>query len=245
MKLLIGCDEVFDILTRGPFPTGNDSDAAVEHHLRCCHDCRQLAEALRPAVALFHECLSDDEVRSLPEYHGAVQPLGDVQVRRLPQDITELQLPQDVLGVAPGLSVRGPRSQSERRTLLMQGFAAIVVSAAVILLVVSFGNALRDLRRSSTAPGSGPWETTAASPFTSQEKARLLLGLKLPAACWLGSDLQVQGTGGFEQQLALALERYEVACCTRCHADNAGHSQLPPLHQVATLQKSCLICHKG
>lgn len=232
MKLLIGCDEVFDILTRGPFPSGSESDPAVEHHLRCCHDCRQLAEALRPAVAMFHECLSDEEVRSLPEYHGDVQPLGNPHARRLPRDITELRLPAEV-------SARDRHPPADRRSLLAQGFVAIMLSAAVVLLAVSFGSTLRGMRQ---GPPAGEF---AASPLSSQERARLLLSLKLPAACWLGSDLQLQGSAGFEQQLALALERYEVACCTRCHADQEGTARVAPLPQVATLQKSCLVCHKG
>jgi hypothetical protein len=32
MKLLMNCDQVFDVLTRGPFPTGEPSDEPVEHH---------------------------------------------------------------------------------------------------------------------------------------------------------------------------------------------------------------------
>ena len=65
-KLLLNCDQVFDVLTRGPFPTGSPDDEGVEHHLRACHDCRQLAEALRPAVSLLHEAVAADEALDLP-----------------------------------------------------------------------------------------------------------------------------------------------------------------------------------
>ncbi len=44
----------------------------MERHLRACHECRQLAEALRPAVALLHEAVAADEAQSLPEYQGAL-----------------------------------------------------------------------------------------------------------------------------------------------------------------------------
>ena len=244
MKLLIHCDEVFDILTRGPFPSGSESDPAVEHHLRCCHDCRQLAEALRPAVALFHECLSDDEVRSLPEYHGDVVPLAQPHTRRLPRQIAEVRMP-------PEIASRDRHPPADRRSLLVQGFVAIMLSAAVILLAISFGSSLRGLHHSPSSGGPGNWETTNASPLSSQEKARLLLALKLPAACWLGTDLHTEGSHGFEQQLALALERHEIACCTRCHAEKpnspnaAVHQTASSQRQFATLQKSCLVCHKG
>ncbi|MBC8353385.1 MAG: hypothetical protein H8E66_15410 [Planctomycetes bacterium] len=75
MKAVFTCDDVFDILTREPFPSGGADDEIVESHLAVCHDCRQLAEAFRPAVGLFHESLSagiDDE---LPSYRGRLQPI--------------------------------------------------------------------------------------------------------------------------------------------------------------------------
>jgi hypothetical protein len=62
-KLLLNCDQVFDVLTRGPFPSGDETDQPVESHLRACHDCRQLAEALQPAVYLLHESLSAQRLR--------------------------------------------------------------------------------------------------------------------------------------------------------------------------------------
>jgi organic hydroperoxide reductase OsmC/OhrA len=68
MKTVIDCDGVFEILTRAPFPTGSGCDGAVEAHLGVCHECRRLAEALRPAIGLFHESLEHSE--SLPEYDG-------------------------------------------------------------------------------------------------------------------------------------------------------------------------------
>src|SRR5262249_49164379 len=64
--------QVFEVLTRGPFPTGDPEDDAVERHLHACHECRQLAEALRPAVALLHEAISNDDAMDLPEYQGAL-----------------------------------------------------------------------------------------------------------------------------------------------------------------------------
>ena len=71
-QLLVSCDQVFDVLTRGPFPTGAASDEGVEQHLRACHECRQLAEALRPAVALMHEAVSAEQAIDLPGYQGSL-----------------------------------------------------------------------------------------------------------------------------------------------------------------------------
>ena len=75
MKLLLNCDDVFERLTRGPFPGDEDDgsaeeDTAVETHLQACHECRQLAEALRPAVELLHEAYPEATEAALPAYHG-------------------------------------------------------------------------------------------------------------------------------------------------------------------------------
>ncbi len=68
----MNCDQVFDILTRGPFPTGTACDAGVETHLNACPECRRLAEALRPAIELFQEAIGPEESRDLPGYWCAV-----------------------------------------------------------------------------------------------------------------------------------------------------------------------------
>lgn len=62
-KALLDCDRVFERLTRGPFPASvpTDEETLVADHLAACHDCRRLAEALRPAVDLLHEVRSTDE----------------------------------------------------------------------------------------------------------------------------------------------------------------------------------------
>ncbi len=67
------CDDVFDILTRGPFPSGAAAeDEQVEQHLARCAECRRLATALRPAVELFQEAIEPDESSDLPGYRGRV-----------------------------------------------------------------------------------------------------------------------------------------------------------------------------
>lgn len=70
------CNAVFNILTRGPFPSGAPEDQQVERHLETCHDCWRLAEALRPAADLFHESISPAESRTLPGYWGDATPPG-------------------------------------------------------------------------------------------------------------------------------------------------------------------------
>ncbi|WP_425395938.1 hypothetical protein [Aeoliella sp.] len=68
------CDQVFMVLTSGPFPTGDASDVAVEEHLERCTDCWRFAEALRPAHDLFEEAVPASEGRDLPGYWGDAIP---------------------------------------------------------------------------------------------------------------------------------------------------------------------------
>src|SRR5688572_20560652 len=62
------CDRVYAILTRGPFPSGEVTDVAVEIHLAHCAECRRLAEALRPLDRRPHE--ASPEASQLPGYRG-------------------------------------------------------------------------------------------------------------------------------------------------------------------------------
>jgi hypothetical protein len=71
------CDQVFMILTRGPFPSGDPSDEQVEDHLETCADCWRLAEALRPAghsLGGFQEAVPTAECQDLPGYWGDARP---------------------------------------------------------------------------------------------------------------------------------------------------------------------------
>lgn len=77
MRAVFTCDDVFDVLTREPFPSGSADDEFVESHLAVCHECRQLAEAFRPAVGLFHESMAVESNDELPMYCGRLLPIID------------------------------------------------------------------------------------------------------------------------------------------------------------------------
>ncbi len=79
----MNCDYVFEILTRGPFPTGEPHDQAVEQHLAVCHECRQLAAALEPAVDMIHESLSSEA--ELPQYTGTATAADVAVMQRIQQ----------------------------------------------------------------------------------------------------------------------------------------------------------------
>lgn len=83
------CDRVFMELTRGPFPAGAPTDAAVEAHLERCVDCWRFAEALRPAHPdQLEEGVPAGEAADLPGYWG----LEDQQTRQAHHQVRTLVL---------------------------------------------------------------------------------------------------------------------------------------------------------
>src|SRR2546429_8857942 len=87
------CDQVFMILTRGPFPTGEAWDEEVESHLETCSDCWRLAEALRPALEVFQEAVPPAEGRDLPGYWGDARP-ASVKVAQMVKRSTKTAIAQ-------------------------------------------------------------------------------------------------------------------------------------------------------
>ncbi|HJQ79329.1 MAG TPA: hypothetical protein VJ828_05205 [Lacipirellulaceae bacterium] len=133
------CDQVFMILTRGPFPTGAACDEDVEAHLETCGDCWRLAEALRPALEVFQEAVPPAESRDLPGYWGDARPASAVM-----SDLAN--------GAGRTLVARGVRRRAPARELLMYGpqtgvssevFRAIAVAATLTAAAVSFVLLLR------------------------------------------------------------------------------------------------------
>ena len=133
------CDQVFMILTRGPFPTGEAWDEQVEAHLETCADCWRLAEALRPALEVFQEAVPPAESRDLPGYWGDARPAAAI-LGELTQAATRTAL-------APGVrqtqrSYRNyPRQPlaSEFSTDILRAIAfAATVTAAALTLVSLF-----------------------------------------------------------------------------------------------------------
>jgi hypothetical protein len=230
MKLLLSCDDVFERLTRGPFPAPNAidravdrADEAVDDHLRVCYECRQLAEALRPAVELLHESYSDTPADpTLPMYRGEPYPLA--------------RTPEEAAVMIERASPSG---------LMAAWIRAGHVTAACLLGIV-MGCIL-----------AGGWiSPDAKTPYDSQESmargvtsegasdlrgaaslaALKLQALKLQEVCW-------SPTGSASSAVAASVgtaEEATASCCTDCHSATA--SQAKGI-DVARLQLACMACH--
>lgn len=122
------CDQVFMILTRGPFPTGEPWDEEVETHLETCADCWRLAEALRPALEVFQEAVPPAEGRDLPGYWGDARPASSTA--------TQLANRTSRTAVAAGIprvrqTYRNYPSQPLTIALSADVFRAIAIAAMV------------------------------------------------------------------------------------------------------------------
>jgi hypothetical protein len=249
-RLLLNCDQVFDVLTRGPFPTGEPEDEAVEQHLRACHECRQLAEALRPAVSLLHEAVSADQAVDLPEYQGSL-PHAESQRR-----LSVVRLAAAIRPAHPDRESNRQRVATSRPTAAQSAVRYIAASLLVgFLLVLIYGIAIAPgggrrialLPEGFLAPRSAAAELADGAP--SEKGLLTLASLKLPAACLPPTHRPISAEHAAEIVAALASGSMEsLHCCTECH--HAGQAQTasrqPQGAQLAAIsQRNCQACHRG
>lgn len=240
----MNCDQVFDVLTRGPFPTGATSDQHVETHLLVCADCRQLAEALRPALELFEEAVTLEESRTLPGYWGSLHTGSEGQV-------------------ALAQSMHAPRHFS-RRLLSVAAERATEVDwwriTAAVLLGVLLGSWFR------SGPATGDRLVVGSANRKPAANLSLLASMSLPSACLkrdatprietaeLGWERRVEDRSAERERLSVhtsqnssrgAMQREvlssDFACCTTCH--KAG-VQLVSHRATARISQSCQACHE-
>ncbi len=123
------CDQVFMILTRGPFPTGEPWDEQVETHLETCGDCWRLAEALRPALEVFQEAVPPAESRDLPGYWGDARPASQV--------VAELTGSTARTALAAGLRRVGQFTPDSQRDPSARGLSSDVLRTVALVATIT------------------------------------------------------------------------------------------------------------
>lgn len=228
---MIHCDEVFEILTRGPFPTGAPSDGIVEAHLHQCDGCRQLAEALRPAIELLQEAIAPEESSDLPRYGGSLvegrSPWSDAQT---PNVTTRQKLAVRRAG-GPRRSTNPAAEWPWRTTAKIAAAACIgLVLAGMLRQIVASGGVL--------GPGRSPAIAVAAHWQLDEDGRQWAAGHHLADACLkpvTNSSLMVTtATKGEGDALRLA-------CCLACHA--AIEDRLLPAIEIGGFVQACKVCH--
>jgi hypothetical protein len=135
------CNQVFMILTRGPFPTGESWDEQVESHLEQCADCWRLAEALRPALEVFQEAVPPSEGRDLPGYWGDARPASTAVAELQRSSVRTAIAPNAKRISRPIAEALSPRLANEisANTFRTVVLATTLAAAAVALFVMLYG----------------------------------------------------------------------------------------------------------
>jgi hypothetical protein len=228
----MNCDQVFDVLTRGPFPTGHASDLAVESHLSDCVDCARLAEALRPAIELFEEAVTEEESRTLPGYWGALAELpGDVKL--LPVEEPRAARRERIRLAADRLT--GPLTVS-----LAWRMAAAVLLGFLAMTIV------RELKWPERQPAAIP-RVASRSAATSVLQPRLTavgmqhIALLGPSKNCFSDSLPVIKCEAGEGS-PLASSEAGLNCCNACHAYSTDPAKISHL-ATSTALRACQECH--
>jgi hypothetical protein len=240
MNQRLTCDEVFDHLTRAPFPAGATTDQCVDEHLRVCHDCRQMAEALRPATDLFREALSEDQRRRLPAYRGQ---LATITRDRQAAPATGWSL-SEFTSWNP-VSCAGTSRQPQRYFLPALGLALL------LLVAMLQGRGMIGDSANSNSP------LTAGNAGSDHTRTCSLAGFALPRDCLPQSivgpvrpkptEPSVKPPSNDAHQLMACMNCHETVravaevCCTNCHAANLQGK--PGKTLFPRLATSCARCH--
>jgi len=229
----MNCDQVFDILTRGPFPTGTDCDEPVEAHLNECPECRRLAEALRPALELFQEAVDPEESRDLPGYWSAAAT--DALAVASATEVESRHAAQSGTG---GTAVSRAGDWSALTAWRMAAMLAIGVTLGLVFNVRSPLDGISWSPFGSDAPPA-PLEVRPAERNAALAD-RLQLA-SLPAACLRDESerpaLHSPRRGG----IALGGELARLDCCSGCH--HAGSDSVVPAAATVKIAASCQLCH--
>jgi hypothetical protein len=256
----MNCDRVFAVLTRGPFPTGDPSDEAVEFHLASCAECRRLAEALRPAARaidepgvrsggmtgrMVEEIVAADERRRLPGYWGeATSEAADEILARFSdgKHSSTLPAPLDQRRRAPGR--RLPSIWLFGLAIL----AGVSLSAMVRYWATAAGPPLWGGAGHRVVSVRGQGGPHADSPKLLATNHELLANLRLPAACSAPPPTPAQppvagaADGRARHTLAsFAAPTAHQVCCTKCH--HAGAGAEIPVAAASTVRRNCVLCH--
>ena len=266
------CDDVFDVLTRGPFPSGAPCDDQVEYHLDHCPECRRLALALRPAIELFQEALGSDDRVELLAYNGradgdeAGSPRFDEDAAALQKADTgasEAERRMLLFGTAASAEcparwhvfrarfteARGQPSASSI-TALSEPRTNLMRFAAAVLLGVAAAGATRGLGTLRTTSSDAPDPRLAAlhatdSPNESTER-RWLAGVTLPAACKPGRndprEHHAMSAGVSDGLQLAAADAVSRLACCTDCHSSSMHRRLSP-DSRSLVARACQACH--
>jgi len=268
------CDDVFDALTRGPFPSGGWDDEPVEEHLAHCPACRRLATALQPALELFQEAIGPEESEGLPGYRGrAVLPGGDGyrEHHRENADPTpsradaaaglrpvwpRLQAPsrgRSPRGTTQNAGAGGPRSTPVSRRLLGADVRVFRFAAAVLLgVAAAAGSHAIGERLATPSAGLPDIQSSVVTAVRAGEDSHprglsWLTALPLPESCTARRGEDSDGELSARDRFpAVQLASAASAAGFECctKCHSSARAGLLPEDGRAIVARACSVCHE-
>ncbi len=222
MKTLLNCDDVFDVLTAGPFPSGEQSDQQVQQHLETCVDCRSLAESLRPACGLLHEALSAGERTGLPVYLADNNQISEIMHRVRSEPIAQTH--------ASGPSVK--------QVLVWNSLAATVVLLLLFPWLLGGQESTHVIAHGGNAREALLGMTLPADCLQVAMAGRHKI---LHPAMSAGDDCESCHEVGSVEIHGNPVHALDYFCCTECHF--VSSAKRPQVNDVARLIAACQTCH--
>jgi len=229
------CDQVFEVLTRGPFPSGSSDDANVELHLEACHDCRQLADALRPAADMFHEAMPHNEHDDLPGYQGS---LRESETQPLPSAVAMMldRPPAETSATCQ----RHRKVTPERSSWRLTAACLLALAIAGVLWTVN-SNSHDDWafeRSGAPRPEQAQFQPDADGLL---QLAKLELNDKCVLRIHRGQRDATTSAGDPNDD---GFQTHHFVCCTRCHHAASSRSQPSPPPTISVAMAACAACHE-
>jgi hypothetical protein len=227
----MNCDEVFAILTRGPFPSGDRHDRLVEAHLQFCLDCQRLAEALRPNDENRPEAVAPEDTVSLPGYWGG--PLDAASYPMLSLAQTAGQTP-----LQPRPKGTKKTRQTHPQRIKIGHFMAAVVLGIVVAAIVRTLIVGSELPHRSKAPSQGRYGTTSTLDTFDGRDALADHPIECLRHSIDSGRLLIDTETG---RSLYPLSRVATNCCGQCH--NGAAITMGKMAQ-AELHRNCAACHE-
>ena len=232
----MNCEEVFVILTRGPFPSGARSDAAVEAHLQICPDCQRLAAALRPNDRGLQETLESEDTRALPGYWGNL--LGSSSDLAISLTDTVGYPRAQRLGISPH------QTFSRGKNLNIGQFAAAVALGIVLAAALRTLVTVHAPMPGGGNPGMGMLMQGPIGQEPSHSAPMLPVPTNFNADFCPGKSPIPLDPLSLDEKSPIPLgdspSGWSRVCCTQCH-----HVHGTPISSAAmgSFQQRCIECH--
>lgn len=261
---MVSCDDVFERLTSGPFPTRRDRDhdspahdQKIQRHIDACHECRLLAESLRPSLSLIHEAVGTPSTSCLPSY----QSLGEATESTVAIVSIDSSSLSSRSQKQPWMNASAKQTRIPSHAHSFSSFGHVLAMLMVCIGFAAFGILAIEKARDGVHA-----ETQAVAMFSparegvpSEAGMAFLSSLGVSNVCFEESSREILANVQVEQESEIVNQAEEVDqpkstidCCTECHSadrsvTNQSMNETAWVHSATVsaslIARSCSACH--